>query len=242
MVIGQTGLMTRGQILSEIRRTASQNGGVPLGYKGFAAATGIRRHEWYGTFWTKWSDAIREAGYAPNPFTIAVPEEQLLEHLAMLTRELGHYPGDADLKMKAQKLPGFPSRTTFRRLGRKAETASKLHAFSAARGYSDVVSLCESLLTSAGSPCEAEEATPPGRRVVGSVYLLKHGTRREFKIGRTNNPLRREGEVGVELPQSLAPIHVIETDDAAGIETYWHRRFAEKRLRGEWFAPLCQYG
>jgi hypothetical protein len=30
---------------------------------------------------------------------------------------------------------------------------------------------------------------------LAGVYLLKHGSRREYKIGRTNNPVRREGEM-----------------------------------------------
>lgn len=70
---------------------------------------------------------------------------------------------------------------------------------------------------------------------VGYVYLLRHGTRREYKIGRTDNPLRREGEVGIELPDKLQPVHYIETDDPAGVESYWHRRFVGKRKQGEWF-------
>lgn len=70
---------------------------------------------------------------------------------------------------------------------------------------------------------------------IGYVYLLKHGSRREYKIGRTNNPIRREGEVGIQLPEKLSPIHYIKTDDPAGVERYWHDRFAAKRKEGEWF-------
>ena len=76
--------------------------------------------------------------------------------------------------------------------------------------------------------------------VAGFVYLLKHGTGRQFKVGRTNNPIRREGEIAIELPEKLEPIHVIETDDPAGVESYWHRRFADKRLKNEWFALTAQ--
>jgi hypothetical protein len=70
----------------------------------------------------------------------------------------------------------------------------------------------------------------------GYVYLLKYGRGRDYKIGRTRNPLRREGQVALELPDELEPIHYIKTDDPRGIESYWHARFRTKRKRGEWFA------
>lgn len=71
---------------------------------------------------------------------------------------------------------------------------------------------------------------------VGFVYLIQHGSKREYKIGKTFNPLRREGEIRLQLPEKIEPIHYIETDDPSGIENYWHNRFADKRKNGEWFA------
>lgn len=84
------------------------------------------------------------------------------------------------------------------------------------------------------------ETESPTGTVVGFVYLLRHGTRKEYKIGRTNNPLRREGELGIQLPEKLQPVHYIKTDDPAGVEAYWHTRFASKRKEGEWFALTAQ--
>lgn len=67
----------------------------------------------------------------------------------------------------------------------------------------------------------------------GSVYLIRSG--RHHKVGRTNQLGRRMAEIKLQLPERADLIHMIETDDAIGIERYWHTRFADRRANGEWF-------
>lgn len=68
----------------------------------------------------------------------------------------------------------------------------------------------------------------------GFVYLVQ-GHRGEYKIGRTNLVDRRVSEIGVTSAIEHTLIHEIKTDDPVGVEAYWHNRFTDKRMRGEWF-------
>ena len=181
-------------------------------------------------------DAVQEAGFEPNHLQGAYEKEELLQKYAELAKELRRIPMRGDLALKRRVDPEFPSWNTFDRFGKKAEFIRQLAEFCGSReGFASVVDLCEEYLRSSSfSP--NQDGSSADEVVIGYVYLFKHGSRREYKIGRTNNRLRREGEIGIELPQKIEPIHVIETDDPAGVEAYWHRRFAEKRLRNEWFA------
>ena len=55
--------MTKLYILQEIKRTTQANGGIPLRKLQFESETGIKRYDWFGVYWARWSDAIREAGW-----------------------------------------------------------------------------------------------------------------------------------------------------------------------------------
>lgn len=154
----------------------------------------------------------------------------LLEKLARLAQELGRIPTANDLRLKDRTDDSYPNAKVFQRLGPKVEVVRQLLAYCQVHPeFGDIALWCQQYASRHDTPTV-------GDAKLGYVYLLRHGTRREYKIGRTNNPIRREGEIGVELPLRLEPIHVITTDGPAGVEAYWHRRFAEKRLKNEWFA------
>jgi hypothetical protein len=112
--------MNKAHILQEIQRTAAINGGTPLGSRRFTAETGIREADWLGKFWARWSDALREAGFAPNQLQGAYDTTELLEKYARLAQELGRLPTANDLRLKDRVDPDYPNQKVFERLGTKA--------------------------------------------------------------------------------------------------------------------------
>jgi len=227
----QSPVVTKEHAIREIQRTAKANGGAPLGMERFEAETGIGKWAWYGTHWRKWAEALTEAGYAPNQWQGAFSEDYLLEKLAGLTRELGRFPIDVDMRMKSRSDSTFPSHSTFARLGGKAARARRLLEYCAQRGGpDDVISLCTPV---AESTTSRDAEVPADVTGLGFVYLLKCG--RFYKIGQTNATGRREYELSIQMPERAKLVHEIKTDDPRGIEAYWHKRFEEKRKNGEWF-------
>ena len=92
-------------------------------------------------------------------------------------------------------------------------------------------------IASANLPTSSQqEAVASTERVRGYVYMLRSG--RRYKIGKSNDPSRRWREVRLELPDETHQVHTIPTDDPSGIETYWHQRFASKRIRNTEFFEL----
>lgn len=208
---------------------AEANGGIPLG-EDRLTQIGIPSSLW-GRYWARLSAAQREAGLTPNKAQEAYPDDQALERLAALARELGAFPTSRDLTVKRRQDPKFPSHRVFRRLGPSARLRSRLTEYALHHpGYEDVVALCSAGKTSELDPGLSKTSQPR----FGTVYLLK-GPGRRYKIGRTNAFGRRRRELAIQLPFDTRKVHVIETDDPEGVEAYWHQRFAAKRINSEWF-------
>lgn len=226
--------MNKQEIILEIRRIANECGGKAPGFQRFAAETGIRKSDWYPNLWLRWGDAIREAGCQPNEFISAYDTDFLILKYIELTRELGHFPIEGELRIKKRKDKDFPSHNCFSQLGSKHERARKIIEYCQEKNdFNDIVPLCLEVTKLAHKKPVFIDS---GFDKIGYVYLVRHGTRNEFKIGKTYNPIRREGEIRLELPEKVKPIHYIKTDDPTGIENYWHSRFANKRKEGEWFS------
>jgi len=220
--------MQRNDILREIKRLADENAGTAPGALAFERQTEIRVHEWRGRFWEKWSDALIEAGFEPNERQPAYDRDFLLEKLAQATRFFSVFPTTIQMQMYQQTDKEFPARQTLNKiLGSKTEMQEALRAWVGnAQCYEDVLHL---LPESAPKPTKTER----NDRTDGSVYLLESGP--HYKIGRSDEIERRLKEVRVAMPEPVTLVHSIRTDDPAGIEAYWHRRFADKRANGEWF-------
>lgn len=202
--------MKREHILKEIKRIAAANGGRAPGAQRFQTETGIRKSDWYPMLWLRWSDAIREAGCQINVLSQPYGGDVLIKKYIDLIRELKRFPIEGDLRIKRQKDRTFPGHCAFSRLGSKAERVRKIHEYCLQHsGYDDVIPCCKGVKGKQSLPPEETHST---KSPVGYVYLVKHGSRREYKIGRTNNPLRREGEISIQLPEQLKPEHYIETE------------------------------
>lgn len=216
----------RKHILSEIKRIAESEGGNAPGLQKFARETGIEKWEWYGIHWSRWGDALTEAGYQPNSMQRKLSRDEVLRHFATAVRHFGRIPSDGDLRIYGRNTEGFPGHTTFNNhFGSKQGTIEALRAWLETNtDYSDLIGLVSEQFVD-------HLAVP--RLVEGFVYLLKSGS--HYKIGRSDNLEQRIKQISIALPEDVVLVHSIRTDDPPGIEAYWHRRFADKRTNGEWF-------
>jgi len=217
-------------ILRKIQQVAADNGGKAPGIARFEAATGVKRHEWEGKIWRGWSDAVADAGFAPNELQVAFSEDALLAIVLEISKSLGRFPTTSDLKFELHQRPGSPDWKTVLKRWSMAELAKALVDYAERTNESAVAAFAKSYV-----PRRQVLSTDADgiSAAVGYVYMQRHGS--DYKIGYTNSLNKRGRQIQIELPQEIELVHSILTDDPAGVESYWHKRFATKRTRGEWF-------
>lgn len=72
-----------------------------------------------------------------------------------------------------------------------------------------------------------------GVTVSGYVYILKAGD--YYKIGRSKTPDERIKTLQIQLPFPVSIVGIIPCTDEILAEKMLHRRYADKRVNGEWF-------
>lgn len=125
---GSAGCVDREEILAEMRRSAAENGGQPLGMGRFEIATGIKGSDW-GRYWARFGDLQRDAGLQPNRLNTAYTEDHLFLHLITLASELGHYPTSREMAVRRNSDRDFPHRTVYSQRWSKAELVASLLAW-----------------------------------------------------------------------------------------------------------------
>lgn len=203
--------------------------GSPPDSRTFYSETGISRHAAEVAFGREaFSKIQREAG--DNPYAFGIPgrtPDQFFLVYGQVVRELQSIPTRADWKHRRIS-PTADSYCRKLHLPWRAMPSAFLEWANDKPEWQDVARICDSRCTTENK--RTDEAVPEDS---GYVYLLRAG--KFYKIGRTNSLGRREYEVALQLPEKAKTIHFIQTDDPVGIEAYWHKRFENKRKRGEWF-------
>ena len=218
----------RDRVISEIQRIHASTGRVP-GRQLFQSETGISQAEFIGKIWATWGEALNEAGLEPNTLQAKISTETILLSVAEACASLGKWPSVNALRVFAHGKPGFPSHSTLEKhFPKRAMLVDALRTWIVQPENHEYAEIAEML----PAPIRASTERPEVQNY-GHVYLIRSGE--FYKIGRSSNFENRVKSIGVSLPEKLVPEHLISTDDPPGIEAYWHRRFADRRMNGEWF-------
>lgn len=70
--------------------------------------------------------------------------------------------------------------------------------------------------------------------MTGCVYLVHHPASGAYKIGQSRNPSARLKQLAPSFV-GLALDHIIATENADWLESFLHRAFSHRHIKGEWF-------
>jgi hypothetical protein len=222
-------MLAKEEIIKHLQLLTAENGGETPSEKNFYQYTEVKITD-RRKYWSNYGELVIEAGLTPNKFDkTKFTQEELCTMFVGVLRDRGKWPTRGVLDVKHHNDPSFPDSSTFyKKLGLTGDLAQNILSFVEDKeDYSDVVDVCKSTLAKFQATNEDSDL------VSGYVYLFK-GQLRQYKIGETDNVERRLYEL-TKGPAPLVEVHRIKTDDRKGIERYWHSRFKDKRMKGEWF-------
>lgn len=212
-------MYTKEEMLNEMKRTAKENGGKPLGRTRFAKATKIRPWDW-GQYWSQYYDFVIEAGLTPNLPWTKYPEGVLEEKMVLFIREhekVG-YPTINKMRVEHIANPDFPY-TAFKKRGRNF-IRDLVRYCEKKPGYDDILEICQPDFEKLDEK-EKDDVTDNSSLSEGQVYLFKRG--KYYKMGKSKDPVRRGKEIRLESPEEPILIHSFRTDDPYGVEAYWKK-------------------
>jgi Meiotically up-regulated gene 113 len=225
--------MDKDSVTKRIREISDERGGH-VGYAAFLTETGITSHwlraqPWYDG----WNNLLQEVGLGVKEFgSPKTPFEVIANAIARLIEREGRWPTDDILRRERIRENTFPSLKVIRPLRQSGELARLIVGLGVNNSeFVKSASIAKEYLINDSAVIESVD-----ERIRGYVYLLRSG--RRYKIGKSGDPSRRFREVKLELPEETHQVHSIPTDDPSGIESYWHQRFKNKRVRNTEFFEL----
>lgn len=218
-----------------VRTLAEKNGGK-VSFRSFIAEAGIpdqriRKEPWF----PGWNQFIEKIGLETSVFEKErTTDEVVTAALADLIERLKHWPTEDECAREKKRNHAFPDLKVIRRVRKSGKLYELLRIYNPQDAAFALSRRLAEDLNAQHASQKTEQSVADSSRVQGYVYMMRYGGK--YKIGFTNSLARRFRDVQIELPEETFKIHTIETDDPSGIEQYWHKRFAAKRIRkSEWF-------
>ncbi|MDD5415919.1 MAG: GIY-YIG nuclease family protein [Candidatus Daviesbacteria bacterium] len=226
------GFKSREEIIRELHECMEELGQTPS-EESFYKYAKISKTVLQKNGWVHYGKLVEEQGLKPNVFDkTKYLDEQLCKMIIKLIRDLKKWPSRDEIDTRHYQDQSVPMSSTFyTRFNLAAGIAEAvLDYINGKSGYEDVILICKE----AKRKFKRYIDEPDTNLVPGYVYLgFQNG---QYKIGFATDPDRRIGQHSQYGPESMKTIHIIETDDARGIEAYWLNRFKDKSTgRPEWF-------
>lgn len=187
--------------------------------------------EWRGHYWTTWNEYLAEAELEYSEKSLRMADAEIFEALAKCIKHYGKWPSPMAMRLYSKNVNHLPGYKTLKLRGDKRTLASQIAIFLVDKPeYADVRQICLSITTESSTKSTISD----GAIITGYVYLQKHEKGR-YKIGCSGSPNRRAREIGLKLPYRVELVHSIPSVAPSALERYWHLRFDNKHIDGEFF-------